>query len=88
MAIKNSNRILINLFHHSFILCCFFCLYVILCSFGSWSVNLLFVVSATPGEVGVNLKQGYNGELTSKQAGSVGGQMVKKMIESYENGLK
>ena len=39
-------------------------------------------------EVGVNLKQGYNGELTSKQAGSVGGQMVKKMIEAYENGLK
>lgn len=39
-------------------------------------------------EMGVNLKQGYNGDLTSKQAGSVGGQMVKKMIESYENGLK
>ncbi len=39
-------------------------------------------------EVGVNLKQGYNGDLTSKQAGSVGGQMVKKMIESYEKGLK
>ena len=38
-------------------------------------------------EVGVNLKQGYNGDLTSKQAGSVGGQMVKKMIESYEKGL-
>ncbi|MBQ9745947.1 MAG: alpha/beta-type small acid-soluble spore protein, partial [Clostridia bacterium] len=35
-------------------------------------------------EVGVNLKEGYNGELTSKQAGSVGGQMVKKMIQSYE----
>ena len=35
-------------------------------------------------EVGVNLKQGYNGDLTSKQAGSIGGQMVKKMIESYE----
>ena len=35
-------------------------------------------------EVGVNLKQGYNGDLTSRQAGSVGGQMVKKMIESYE----
>ena len=31
------------------------------------------------GEVGVNLKQGYNGELTSKQAGSVGGQMVKNV---------
>jgi len=34
-------------------------------------------------EVGVNLKQGYNGELTSRQAGSIGGNMVKKMIQSY-----
>ena len=39
-------------------------------------------------EVGVTLKQGYNGDLTSKQAGSIGGQMVKKMVESYENNLK
>ena len=39
-------------------------------------------------EVGVNLKQGYNGDLTSKQAGSVGGQMVKKMIKSYEENMK
>ena len=39
-------------------------------------------------EVGVDLKQGYNGHLTSREAGSVGGQMVKKMIESYENGMK
>ncbi len=39
-------------------------------------------------EVGVNLKQGYNGDLTSKQAGSVGGQMVKKMIKSYEESMK
>ena len=39
-------------------------------------------------EVGVNLKEGYNGDLSSREAGSVGGQMVKKMIESYENGLK
>ena len=39
-------------------------------------------------EVGVNLKQGYNGYLTSKQAGSVGGQMVKKMIKAYEDGMK
>ena len=38
-------------------------------------------------EVGVNLKDGYNGHLTSKEAGSVGGQMVKKMIESYEKSL-
>ena len=39
-------------------------------------------------EVGVNLKQGYNGDLTAKQAGSIGGQMVKKMIESYESSIK
>ena len=39
-------------------------------------------------EVGVNLKQGYNGHLTSREAGSVGGQMVKKMIESYEKNMK
>ena len=39
-------------------------------------------------EVGVNLKEGYNGNLTSREAGSVGGQMVKKMIEAYEQGLK
>ena len=40
------------------------------------------------GEVGVNLKQGYNGDRTSRQAGSVGGQMVKKMIKAYEDGMK
>lgn len=39
-------------------------------------------------EVGVNLKQGYNGDITARQAGSVGGQMVKKMIQAYENSLK
>ena len=39
-------------------------------------------------EVGVNLKQGYNGDLTSREAGSVGGQMVKKMVEAYERGLQ
>jgi hypothetical protein len=38
-------------------------------------------------EVGVTLKPGYNGDLTSRQAGSIGGQMVKKMIQSYEQGL-
>ena len=37
-------------------------------------------------EVGVDLKQGYNGDLTSRQAGSIGGQMVKKMIKAYEEG--
>ena len=38
-------------------------------------------------EVGVNYKQGYNGDMTSREAGSIGGQMVKKMIESYENSI-
>ena len=37
--------------------------------------------------VGVDLKNGYNGHLTSREAGSVGGQMVKKMIQSYEQGM-
>lgn len=39
-------------------------------------------------EVGVNLKNGYNGDLTSREAGSVGGQMVKKMIDAYKQGIK
>ncbi len=38
-------------------------------------------------EVGVTLNKGYNGDITARQAGSVGGQMVKKMIESYENSM-
>ena len=38
--------------------------------------------------MGVNLKEGYNGDLTSREAGSVGGQMVKKMIEAYENSMQ
>ena len=39
-------------------------------------------------EMGINLKDGYNGDLTSREAGSVGGQMVKKMIEAYEQGMQ
>lgn len=39
-------------------------------------------------EVGVSLKQGYNGDLSSKEAGSVGGQMVKNMIKKYEESIK
>ena len=35
-------------------------------------------------ELGVNLKQGYNGDLTSREAGSIGGEMVKKMIMKQE----
>lgn len=47
----------------------------------------MFYSYVTATEVGVNLKDGYNGDLTSRQAGSIGGQMVKKMIESYEEKL-
>lgn len=50
--------------------------------------SLVLRCKRTPQEVGVNLKQGYNGDLTSKQAGSVGGQMVKKMIKAYEESMK
>ena len=39
-------------------------------------------------EQGINLKQGYNGDLTAKENGTVGGYMVKKMIESYEKSMK
>ena len=39
-------------------------------------------------ELGVPLKHGYNGDLTSQQAGSIGGQMVKEMVRSYEQNLK
>ncbi len=47
----------------------------------------VFDGTGTSREVGVNLQNGYNGDLTARQAGSIGGQMVKKMIESYENNL-
>ena len=39
-------------------------------------------------EVGVDLKKGYNGTMTTREAGSIGGQMVKKMIKSYEDSIK
>ena len=39
-------------------------------------------------EVGIDLKDGYNGDLTARQAGSFGGQMVKQMIEAYEQNMK
>ena len=39
-------------------------------------------------ELGVNLKEGYNGDLTSKEAGSIGGEMVRRMVKNYESQLK
>lgn len=39
-------------------------------------------------ELGVNLKEGYNGDLSSREAGSIGGEMVRRMIKSYEEQMK
>jgi len=39
-------------------------------------------------EMGINLKEGYNGDLTSREAGSIGGEMVKRMVKNYEENLK
>ena len=39
-------------------------------------------------ELGVNLKNGYNGDLTSREAGSVGGEMVRQMIKKQEESMK
>lgn len=39
-------------------------------------------------ELGVNLKEGYNGDLTSREAGSIGGEMVRRMIQSYEKNMQ
>ena len=39
-------------------------------------------------EVGVTLKDGYNGDISARDAGKIGGQMVKKMIEQAENNMK
>ena len=39
-------------------------------------------------ELGVELKEGYNGDLTSKQAGSIGGEMVRRMIKKQEEQMK
>ena len=38
-------------------------------------------------ELGVNLKEGYNGDLTSREAGIIGGEMVRRMVKSYEESL-
>ena len=39
-------------------------------------------------ELGVNLKEGYNGDLTSREAGSIGGEMVRRMIKKQEESMK
>ena len=39
-------------------------------------------------EVGVNLKNGYNGDISAKDAGRIGGNMVKKLIQQAENNMK
>ena len=47
----------------------------------------MFKMEAASWEVGVNLKEGYNGDLTSRQPAPWAARMVKKMIESYEKSL-
>ena len=42
----------------------------------------------TPSEVGVNLKDGYNGDISSRDAGRIGGNMVKKLIQQAEQQMK
>ena len=49
-----------------------------------FKIKLSFCGEYTPREMGVNLKQGYNGDLPSRQAGSIGGYMVKRLIEQAE----
>ena len=44
--------------------------------------------SEVASELGVNLKEGYNGDLTSKEAGSIGGEMVRRMIKKQEEQMK
>ena len=39
-------------------------------------------------ELGISLKEGYNGDLTSKEAGSIGGEMVRRMIKKQEESMK
>ena len=39
-------------------------------------------------EIGINLKEAYNGDLNSREAGSIGGEMVKRMVKNYEQNLK
>ena len=39
-------------------------------------------------EIGVNLKDGYNGDLTSREAGSIGGEMVRQMIKKQEESMR
>ena len=52
------------------------------------STNTALHLPAIAGEVGIDLKDGYNGDLTSRQAGSIGGEMVKKMIMKQEEQMK
>ena len=49
---------------------------------------MIFYIFLTPSEVGINLKQGYNGDISARDAGKIGGQMVRKLIQQVENQMK
>ena len=57
-------------------------------TFPHWKFDQYCYVSNKLKEVEVNLKQGYNGDISAKDAGKIGGQMVKKMIEQAEHNMK
>ena len=61
-----------------------FCQYKICIILGDCFLNIFL----TPIEVGVNLKDGYNGDISAKDAGKIGGNMVRKMIQQAEQQMK
>ena len=66
--------------------CLHFIIYIFICQ---WILGDCFLnIFLTPSEVGVNLKDGYNGDISARDAGKIGGQMVKKMIEQAERNMK
>ena len=61
-------------------------IYIFICQ---WILGDCFLnIFLTPSEVGVNLKDGYNGDLSSRDAGRIGGNMVRKMIQQVESQMK
>ncbi|MEL7608083.1 MAG: alpha/beta-type small acid-soluble spore protein [Bacillota bacterium] len=57
-------------------------------SSGESKAKLASFKNEVASSLNVNLKQGYNGDLTSREAGSIGGEMVKRMIQYAENNMK
>ena len=66
--------------------CLHFIIYIFICQ---WILGDCFLnIFLTPSEVGVNLKDGYNGDISAKDAGKIGGNMVRKLIQQAEQQMK